>query len=258
MQFITLTTDFGIVDPYVGIIKGVISNIYPYAKIVDISHSIAPQNIWHANWVLGLSCQYFPKGTIHICIVDPGVGSSRKALLIETKNHFFIGPDNGLFTLALEKEDIVNVVELTERKYWLPHNTSRTFHGRDIFSSVAAHLAKGEKAENFGNIVNKEDLIKLDINTPINNGKVCTGQIQYIDHFGNMISNIPESFVPQKIHGKIKGMEFKGLQLSYADSEPSKLFGIIGSHGFLEFFINKGNSAKVTGSRVGDKFEVKF
>ncbi len=258
MQFITLTTDFGLIDPYVGIMKGVISNIYPYAKVVDISHSISPQNILHANWVLGRSYHYFPKGTIHVCITDPGVGSTRKAVLIETKNYIFIGPDNGSFTLALEKEEIISAIELTEKKYWLPHNTSRTFHGRDIFSPIAAHVAKGEKLTEFGVPINKDELTKSEISSAIVNGKNCIGQIQYIDHFGNLITNINENLLPEKIHGKMKGIDFKGLQSSYAESEPGKLCGIIGSHGYLELFIYKGNAAKLISAKVGDKIEVKL
>lgn len=263
MQIITLTTDFGDIDPFVGVMKGVILNIYPYAKIVDITHNISPQDISHANWTIQSSYNYFPHKTIHLCVVDPGVGSIRKAILIETKNYFFIGPDNGLFTNILEKEEVINIVELTEKKYWLPNyegeiDPAPTFHGRDIFSPVAAHLAKGVLPKDFGNILQKEDPIKLPPNNLVKNQKGFIGIVKHIDHFGNIITNIPKSDITIEIHGKIKNVDFKGLVSSYSEGEPNKLIAINGSTGYLELSINSGNAAKLTKAQVGDKVEVDF
>ena len=257
MQIITLTTDFGDIDPYVGVVKGVILNIFPYAKLVDITHNISPQDIWQANWTIESSYHYFPYGTIHLCVVDPGVGSVRKPILVETKNYFFVGPDNGVFTRILEKEDVVNIIELTERKHWLS-NISQTFHGRDIFAPVAAYLAKGITVKDFGKLLQKEELVKLEINNFTKNEKGCIGIVKHIDRFGNIITNIPDSDLPNKICGKFKNLDFKGLVLNYSEAEPNKLFAIKGSSGYLELFINKGNLAKVTNAKVGDKIEVRF
>ena len=257
MQIITLTTDFGDVDPYVGILKGIILNIFSYSKIVDITHNISPQDIWQANWTIESAYCCFPHKTIHLCVVDPGVGSTRKLILIETKNYFFIGPDNGIFTSILEKEDVINIIELTEKKYWLA-DISQTFHGRDILAPVAAHLAKGIAAKDFGKSLQKETLVKLKLDNFIKNEKGCTGIIKHIDRFGNIITNIPDANLPNKIHGKFKNTDFKGLVSSYSEAEPNKLFAIKGSSGYLELFLNKGNIAKVTNAKIGDKVEVKF
>ena len=160
MPIITLTTDFGNDDPFDGVIKGVILNICPQANIVDLTHNISPQDIYQANFLLDSCYQYFPKKTIHVCVVDPGVGTKRRPILIQTKGYFFIGPDNGVFTSIIKKEKNIKIIELTEKKYWLK-NVSQTFHGRDIFSPVAAHLASGVNVKNFGKLINKENLVKL-------------------------------------------------------------------------------------------------
>ena len=256
MSIITLVTDFGNTDPYVGIMKGVILSICPDAKIVDISHNITPQNIQQANWILKCSYTYFPKGTIHVCVVDPGVGSTRKPILLETSNYFFIGPDNGIFTAILEQEIIKNAIELREEKYWLK-NISKTFHGREIFAPVAAHLAGGVSPKEFGKIINVETLrCNVSTNELIKTKNGYQGIVQYIDCFGNLITNIPDAFLPQKIKGKIKNIAFGGLVSSYSEGEKDKLFAIIGSHGFLELSVNKGSAVKLTGAGVGDKVEI--
>ena len=255
MNLITLTTDFGNSDPFVGIMKGVILNICPNARIIDLTHSISPQNINQANFILKSSYCYFPKGTIHVCIVDPGVGSSRKPILIKTKDYFFIGPNNGLFSFVVE--NIVKVIELTEKKYWLK-NRSQTFHGRDIFAPVAAHLARREKIDNFGNQFKKENLIKATIPKLIKNKNRIIGSIQYIDCFGNIITNIPNSKLPKRIHGKVKAINFNGLLSSYSKAKPNKLHAIQGRQNFLELFINLGSAAKLSSAKVGDKVEITF
>ena len=257
MSIITLTTDFGGNDPFFGIMKGVILKICPKARIEDITHDISPQNVWQANFILQSSYHYFPKGTIHVCVVDPGVGSKRKSLLIQTENYYFIGPDNGLFTGILNKEKVIKVIELTEKKYWLK-NVSQTFHGRDIFSPVAAHLAKGIKPESFGKSVSKNTLAKLEISKPLKKKNCFTGIIQYIDHFGNLITNIPINEVPLKIRGKVKNKAFTGLVSSFSGGKNNKLTSIKGSSGFIELFINKKNAAKLTGIKLKDKVIIDF
>ncbi len=257
MPIITLTTDFGNDDPFDGVMKGVILNICSKVKIVDLTHNISPQDIYQANFLLNSCYQYFPKKTIHVCVVDPGVGSLRKPILIETKNYYFIGPDNGLFTAILEKENIQNVYELTERKYWLK-KVSQTFHGRDIFAPVAGHLANGIKPRQFGRKFKKENLVTLLTNKPIKTKIGYKGIIQYIDHFGNLITNIPNDGLPLTISGNFKKHSFKGPVSSFAKAILKQLTAIKGSSGYMELFIFKGNAAKYTHTNVGEKIEVKF
>ena len=257
MSIITLTSDFGGNDPFFGIMKGVILTICPDARIEDITHDISPQNIWQANFIIQASYHYFPKGTIHVCVVDPGVGSERKPILIESKNYFFIGPDNGIFTGILEKEDITNAIELTEKKYWLP-NVSQTFHGRDIFSPVAGHLAGGINSNAFGKKIKKEDLTSLPMKKPVKNKNGCKGVIQYIDHFGNLITNIPNEGTPDKITGKIMDINFNGLVSSFGDANNKGLTAIKGSSGYIELFIYKDNAKLRTGVKIGNDLEISF
>ena len=257
MQLITLTTDFGLNDPCVGIMKGVIHNISNKKdlKIIDITHNISPHNIEEAAYVIQISYKYFPKGTIHICVIDPGVGSERKPVLIETSNYFFIGPNNGLFTYILENEKIENIVYLKEKKFF-QKEVSNTFHGRDIFAPVAAHLANGIKVKSFGVKLKDKELIKLKINKPYRYKKSYIGQIQHIDHFGNIITNIPNKGLPKKICGKVKSHKFTGLLTSYSQGKPEKLFAIKGSHGHLEISVKKQNARRLTKVKIGDKVKV--
>lgn len=263
MPIITLTTDFGNDDPFDGVMKGVILGICPRAEIIDLTHNISPQNIYQANFILQSCYQYFPKGTIHICVVDPGVGSLRKPVLIETKNYYFIGPDNGLFTGISEKEEIKNAIELTEKKYWLP-NVSQTFHGRDIFAPVAAHLAKISvetprwDVSIFGKSISKENLVKILIRKFVKNENGYEGIVQYIDHFGNLITNIPNNEIVKKVKGKIKQYAFDGLVDNFAEAKENELTAIKGSSGYMELFIYKGNAARLTNAQAGDNIEVKL
>lgn len=251
MSIITLTTDFGSSDPFFGIMKGVILSIDQDVRIEDITHDIAPQNIYEANFVIQSSYHYFPKGTIHVCVVDPGVGHTRKPILIQTENYLFVGPDNGIFTGILEKETILNVIELTEKKYWL-ENISQTFHGRDVFAPVAAYLAKGENPLNFGEKIKMENLTRLNISRLIKKKDSYTGSVQFIDHFGNIITNIPNNEIQGNITGKVKNNDFKGLVLSFSEANSNNLHAIKGSSGYIEIFINKGNASKHTNVKIGD------
>lgn len=255
MKIITLTTDFGSTDPFIGAMKGVILNICSNVRIEDITCDISLCDIRHANFVLQTSYHYFPKGTIHLCVVDPGVGSARKPILIESKNYCFIGPDNGLFTGVLEKEKIKSVIELTEKKYWLK-NTSKTFHGRDIFSPVAAHLASGVKVKKFGKVISKNKLTKLPTSKLHKSKNKFTGIVQYIDHFGNLITSIPNGATPECIRGKVNGYNFNGLVKSFSYAKKNKLTATCGSSGYIEIFVYKGSAAKKTGSKVNDKVEI--
>lgn len=263
MPIVTLTTDFGSTDPFFGIMKGVILTICPEAKIEDITHDISPQDIWQANFILQASYHYFPKRTIHVCVVDPGVGSKRRPILIESKDYFFIGPDNGIFTGILEMEKIINIIALTEKKYWL-QNVSQTFHGRDIFSPVAAHIAKMILetqqccVSTFGKTINTNDLVRLPVSKPIKKENGYSGAIQFIDHFGNLITNIPNKEVPENITGKVKTFNFNGLVSSFAEANDNKLTAIKGSSGFVEIFVKNGNAEKITGVQIKDNVDLNF
>lgn len=257
MQAITLTTDFGTIDPYAGVMKGVILSLNPYAKIIDITHNISPQNIWQANWTLRSSYKFFPKNTIHICVVDPGVGTKRKAIIIETSDYYFIGPNNGVFTWLIRENQIKHVIEIKEKKYFLPE-VSHTFHGRDIFAPVAAHLAKGTKLEQFGPEVRISELVKNEDLEVKKYKHSCRGVIQHIDRFGNLITNIPNNILPLKIYGKLNRYKFKGFYFSYTDGRKEELFAIKASHGFVELSVNHSNAQKLTKANIGDEIEINF
>lgn len=263
MPIITLTTDFGNSDPFVGIMKGVILNICPKVQIIDLTHNISPQNIEQANYILGASYRFFPKSTINVCIVDPGTGTSRKPVLIETKNYFFIGPDNGIFTIIIETENIKKVISLTKERFFLPE-ISQTFHGRDIFSPVAAHLAKilvetpYRGISTFGETINPKDLVKLKKLELIKKGEKYIGQVLHIDQFGNLITNIPNNLINKQVKGKFKNFIITGLVLNYEEANIKELTLIKGSSGYIELFIKKGNAAKLTNAKIGDKLEIKY
>ena len=256
-KIITLTTDFGFEDPFPGSMKGVILTICPTAQIVDITHNISPQDIKQGNFVLKACHHFFPKGTIHVCVIDPGVGSERRPILVKTKDYYFIGPDNGLFTFVNEDEKIISITELTEKKYWLK-NVSHTFHGRDIFAPVAAHLAKGINPASFGENLKKDHLTIFNIKKFTKDKNSFHGVVQFIDHFGNIVTNIPNKEIPPHITGKIKTYRFKGLVRNFAEAKQRTLTAIRGSSNFIELFIYKGNAAKLVKAEIGDEVDVKY
>ncbi|HHT9144808.1 MAG TPA: SAM hydrolase/SAM-dependent halogenase family protein [Candidatus Wunengus sp. YC61] len=192
-RIITLLTDFGNQDAYVGIMKGIIAGINPFANIVDICHSVPPQDIFGGAYLLYSSYKYFPKKTIHVAVVDPGVGSRRDIVCVETKDYFFLAPDNGLLSFIIQNEKPKGIFRITNNKYFLT-SPSNTFHGRDVFAPVAAHLSLGVKPQQLGNKINQ--LEQLDIPKPVHRktGQV-EGQIIYIDQFGNLITNITKEHV---------------------------------------------------------------
>lgn len=253
---ITLTTDFGLKDPYVAEMKAVILNISPNATIVDITHQIEKFNIRMSAYVLATAAPYFPKGTIHVVVVDPDVGTRRKAILIQTKQGYFIGPDNGVLTLAAKTQGIEHVYEITNPKLMLP-KISNTFHGRDIFAPAAAHLARGTSPSEFGPEIHKIVTPKFARITKRKN--TLTGEVIHIDGFGNMITNFNEKELESMgikgmVNIKLKNTRLKlKLCKAYAEVEARKPLAIIGSHNFLEISINQGNAADTFKTKVGDK-----
>jgi hypothetical protein len=253
---ITLTTDFGLRDPYVAEMKAAILNICPHVMIVDISHQIEKFDVKMGAYVLASACPYFPEGTINVAVVDPGVGTERRPLCIQTGHGHFIGPDNGVLVLAAKACRIEHVYEITNSNFMLP-NVSNTFHGRDIFSPAAAHLANGKLPSDLGKETRK-------ITTPefakVFRKKVgLVGEVIHVDDFGNIITNVGEKdLAPMET---IKGVKVKVKNTwftmrfcrAYAEVEPKEPLALIGSHNFLELSINQGNASKVFKAKNGDK-----
>ncbi len=254
---ITLTTDFGYIDPFVGIMKGVILRITPDAQIVDLSHGIAPQDIRAAALTLAASVDNFPEGTIHVAVVDPGVGSERRPLLVESVDHYFVGPDNGVFSLALERNGSSRIVDLSNETYHLQPK-SHTFHGRDVFAPVAAHLARGVSVGEFGAPL--KDCVRLRWPPIDRAGESVLGEILYIDRFGNLFTNIRErdlmSVAPEKIRVRLGEINISGLSPNYAAGQNGGWIALINSWGLIEIAISKGSAESRTGAQIGDKVRI--
>lgn len=250
---ITLTTDFGLVDPYVGLMKGVILGLNPEVNIVDLCHEVAPQNIVQAAFLLKSSRHFFPSGTIHVVVVDPGVGTRRRAVALKTGDAFFVAPDNGVLSGVLEDPEAFEAVALTNPRYW-HHPISSTFHGRDIFAPVAAHLSLGVSLYEFGEPVS--NLITLPFPQPLEKEEEIIGQVVHIDRFGNLITNIEGSRLPREdFQIEVGGHCISGLSPSYA--EGSELLALIGSSGNLEIAVKNGSAAERLNLGAGDKIKVK-
>ncbi len=280
-RVITLLTDFGNQDAYVGIMKGVIAGINPFANIVDICHNVPPQDIFGGAYLLYSSYKYFPRKTIHVAVVDPGVGSRRDIVCVETKDCFFLVPDNGILGFIIQNEKLKSIFRITNNKYFLP-SPSNTFHGRDVFASVAAHLSLGVKPQQLG--IKIDQLEQLDIPKPVPKkaGQV-EGQIIYIDRFGNLITNIKKEYLVKWVGGQksevgsqktdickkaskekilsqhdtietaIGKKKIMGLSKTYTDVKPGEPLALFGSAGFLEVSINQGNAQRYFKADKGSK-----
>ncbi len=246
---ITLLTDFGLEDGYVGIVKGVILGINPSARIVDISHLIPHGSILDAALVLQEAWHFFPEGTVHLAIVDPGVGTSRRPLALETSNHCFVGPDNGLFRPIIDQYPSSKIVHLNKSQYFLPE-ISNTFHGRDIFAPVAAHLSSGIALHLLGSPVS--DPVSLPIPVPEIQKNLLRGEVIRVDHFGNLITNIDAKTLKDFI-GKnqplvqIGSLRISGITSTYGEVAPGEAVALIGSAGLLEIAVNLGHASDMDG-----------
>ena len=264
MSIITLLTDFGTGAEYAGLMKGVILSINPSAAIVDITHQIESQDIVQAAFSIYSSYAYFPEGTVHLVVVDPGVGSERSLLAVEMKKQFFIAPDNGVLTLLFNEGKITSLIRITNSKYFLT-SVSRTFHGRDIIAPVGAHLSGGIDVRRLGTEIDLRDVVHLDcLYARISENGELVGKIVAIDDFGNLITNIdfkkmsevPLTGKEKKIRIKIGSRVITGLSEIY-NSVPSKTpLALIGSRGYLEIAVNKGNAARVLKAEKGDEVRV--
>lgn len=262
MKIITFLTDFGTKSGYVAQMKGVISSIASDVKVIDITHEITPHNIREGAFVLLTTVPYYPVGTVHLAVVDPGVGTDRKGIVITTKSHVLIGPDNGLLIPTAQLLGDFTVYEITNKEYTLDP-VSDTFHGRDIFTPVAAHILNGIPFEKIGNKTTK--FINLDFGQGEVTNKSAAGKIIYIDGFGNIITNISSYKIRQflKYDKKIK-ISIKGKQReimfvkSYNYVKKGQLLATIGSSNYLEMAVNQGNAARKLGVKPEKKVKIVF
>lgn len=256
MPVITLLTDFGDKDNFVGVMKGVIATIAPKVDIIDVCHHIPAQDVSAGAFCLKTAYAYFPKGTIHVVVIDPGVGSKRQPLLVKTKDYYFIGPDNGVLSLALDELRVVDIVRLNNATFHLPC-VSNTFHGRDIFCAVAAHIANGTPYRKCGTRVKYYKKIVLP--KPHITPSSIYAQIIYIDRFGNLITNISHDDSKKLVRPRItiRKRVVRGIEKSYAHTPAGEALAIWGSSGFLEIAVNKGNAQKQLKAKIGDKVVVK-
>jgi S-adenosylmethionine hydrolase len=257
---ITLTTDFGERDPYVGMMKGVILSINPKARIVDITHGITPGSILEGGTIIKQAYPYFPSGTVHVGVIDPGVGGERRQIAVASKGHYFVGPDNGLFWPAIEDSPSAVVIQLTEKRFWMDA-VSSTFHGRDIFAPVAARLSQGidlflmgEKVDNpaaldYPRVRRKQDLL--------------AGEVIRVDHFGNLITNITADELAEFLSSEglsvaIGGLVLKEIHITYNDVPEGEPLALIGSSNVLEIAVNRGSARAELGDtcRIGSKVTV--
>jgi len=255
---ITLTTDYGTRDAFTASIKGVILKVNPQAQFVDISHEIAPQDIWEAAFTLRSAHSYFPKGTIHLAVVDPGVGGGRRPIIVVTESYYFVGPDNGLFSLVYQDAERIRVHHITSTHYFQP-SPGPTFHGRDIFAPVVGWLSKGIPSGNFGEEIT--DYMKLNVPIPKKTQNGIDGHVVHIDRFGNVITNItfkevrallPEGEGTVAVTVTVGTKEIKGLKRFYAEATPGEAGAIINSSGFLELFVYKQNARAALSVKRGD------
>ena len=254
-KIITLTTDFGLKDPYVAEMKAAILSICSDAVIIDISHEIEKFNIRMGAYVLASAATYFPRGTVHVAVIDPGVGTKRRSLLIQTKRGFFIGPDNGVLVLAAERQGITRIFEITDKKFMLSR-VSRTFHGRDVFAPAAANLAKGILPAEFGLEISQTK--KIGVAKVKRVRRALVGEVLHVDGFGNIISNVSEEKIADlKIKGSVNvGLPSSRMKLNfgktYAEAKPEEALALIGSHGYVEIAVNQGNAAEKFKTKPGD------
>ena len=257
MSVISVTTDFGTADGFVGVMKGVMHGISGGGiSVIDLSHEIPAGDIASGAWVLANSYKFFPAGTVHLAIVDPGVGSKRRGLVIRSRDYHFVAPDNGLLSLVLETLGTVDCFMIDKPNFWRSE-VSATFHGRDIFAPVAAHLAAGKGATELGSEIEYASLIRLP-DRPLQIGKlVITGVVAYIDHFGNLISNIDSASLESSRHAFVNGHEVP-VQSTYSAVVPGELVALGGSHGYVEIAMNGGRAADLLKAGIGTEVQLKL
>ncbi|HEY9861321.1 MAG TPA: SAM-dependent chlorinase/fluorinase [Candidatus Obscuribacterales bacterium] len=255
-RVITLLTDFGLSDVYVGVMKGVMAQVNPAVRVIDLTHQVPPQDIAAARFCLMNAYPYFPAGTVHVAVVDPGVGSGRRAIAVELEEGFLVGPDNGLFGGVLSRHTAIAAVELTNARFWRSGQPSSTFHGRDIFAPVAAHLASEVALQELGPAIDLQSLVQLPLPSCTLSQAGILGCVQYCDRFGNLITNIPASAVAGKTWAVVVGDREIMAGSSYSDRPSGELLALVGSHGWVEVAVNGGSAQTRLQLGYGDAVEV--
>lgn len=258
---LTLTTDFGTRDAYVAAMKGVILSIAPEVRLIDISHEITPHDIMEAAFVVREAVPHFPPDAVHLVVVDPGVGTDRRAVAVRIGDRRFVGPDNGLFTLLTDDRTADEVVVLDRPDYWRTPSPSVTFHGRDIFAPVAAHLAAGRSLETVGSPT--DSLSPLHWALPIIDEQGMRGWVVHVDHFGNAVTNIPESALADHQKGRpVKvyagNAILNGVHTTYGSVAAGEPLMLVGSSDHLEIAVNAGNAAELLDIRKGTPVHLVF
>jgi S-adenosylmethionine hydrolase len=257
-RIVSLTTDFGLKDPYVAEMKATFLSICPEATFVDISHGVEKFNVRQGAFMLASAAPYFPEGTIHIVVVDPEVGTGRRAIIVETKLGFLVGPDNGVLMLAARGLGEVVIHEIISRRFMSPH-VSGTFHGRDVFAPAAAHLASSVPLKEFGPQI--IDAVKPSFAKVTHKEDTVQGEILHIDDFGNIITNMHTKDLAV-FKGNILQVDLTGQKLqmrmlhTYGNAKQHELLTLVGSHGYVEIALNQGNAAAKYGAKIGDKITV--
>lgn len=251
MGAIALLTDFGTRDGYAGVLHGVILRINPAAVIVDVCHDISAQDVRAAAFVLSTVYRHFPEDTIHLVVVDPGVGSKRRAIAVRTARGTFVSPDNGVLSYVLAREPVLAMVQLTEQRYWRA-SLSDTFHGRDLFAPVAAFLSLGVELAELGSGLS--DAVRFPVPEPrVTAEGYLSGEILHVDRFGNLITNVPADCMPagQSLRVQLAGREVLGPQRAYAHAADDELVVLMGSSGYLEVAVRNGDAATALGTGRG-------
>jgi S-adenosylmethionine hydrolase len=258
---VTLTTDFGLNDHFVGTIKGVILGIVPEAEIVDICHAVQAFDVLDGALAIAQAYSYFPTGTVHLVIVDPGVGAARRPILVSSDRHHFVAPDNGVLSLIYSREERLHVRHVTSEHYFL-QPVSNTFHGRDIFAPVAAWLAKRVESDKFGDEIS--DFVRFNAPKPkLLDGNILRGVVLRIDRFGNLVTNITPQDAPMLFEDTpppfkilVGKREISEMKKFYAEGTPGEIFGILGSMGYLEIAANRASAAQTIGVGKGSDVNV--
>lgn len=261
-RIVTLTTDFGVADHFVGTMRGVILGVNPAAQVVDLCNAVNSFDVLDGALTIAQAYRYFPADTIHLVVVDPGVGSARRPLLVTTSRHYFIAPDNGVLSLVMEQEERVSVRHITAEHYFL-QPLSNTFHGRDIFAPCAGWMSKGVEAEKFGDEIT--DFVRFSLPKPkMITERTLRGAVLKVDKFGNLITNLTPENAPAMFAANaqfkitVGEATLNGIQSSYAQGQPGELFGVLNSMGFLEIACNRAAAAQLAKAGRGTEVLVGF
>ena len=251
MTLITLLTDFGTTDAYVAEMKGRLLSLAPDARLVDVSHTLAPGDVRAAAYIIGRVWRQFPESTVHLAVVDPGVGTERKALAVAAHGHFFIGPDNGILSSVI-RDAKVSIASLP-----IPDGVSSTFHGRDVFAPAAAALARGSSLAEIGEIFTGVP-VRISTREPYHEGKTLIGEVIYVDRFGTLVTNFDADTLPEYARVEIEGVDIGKLRRTYGDVPTGGLVAYLGSGGDVEIAVRDGSAARRFGIGVGGKVRARL